>query len=282
MSTDTPKHTTADELLEQGRDDTATVRRPTLQKTAWTDQHEPRFAAICERVSQHGGDLQVLEVGGEPYQLTNRLLGLECVDELTVIDRGTDADRGREERVRLPNGTATRRFCNVEAHAWPIEGSAFDVVVMGAILEHLFHPAFALHQARMAVREGGMGRAGRLILSTPNGLALKQRLETALGLDTPHDGLAHRDGQAVLYDRHQHEYSRTELVDLLSKTGWHCHPGEVASIQLAREGRLGRLYERVADWHESWGDQWVVDAHAGTQWAGRPLVYREGVRDRHA
>lgn len=260
-------------------DDTADggdIIRPTLRETDWAAQHAPRFDAVCDRVAAAGDDLRVLEVGSEPYHLTNRLLDLPAVGDLTVINRGTSADLGREDRLQLPNGSATVRYCNVEAHSWPVDGSAFDVIVAGAILEHLFHPAFALHQARMVARE----QTGRLVLSTPNAMSLKQWGGMALRRETPFDGFGLRDGSPALYNRHQREYTRAELVDLLTKTGWHTTASDVQGVTLNRSGRAGALYERLAGMRETLADQWIVDAHAGTQWVGRPEVYREGLIDR--
>lgn len=217
----------------------------------WEEQHEPRFQAILSRVRDAGDDLSVVDVGARPYHLTSRLACLDNVKEVVPIDL--------EE-------------CNVERDPWPVQRDMYDVIVMGAILEHLFHPAYALHQARNAVRH-----AGRLILSTPNGLSLKTRIETLTGRETPTDGLPAPESSSSLYDRHQHEYSRGELHDLLNKTGWYCLEGDIEGIQLARNGTVGRLYERIGGSHPTLADQWVVDCHAGRRALGTPDVYRESV-----
>lgn len=220
----------------------------------WEDQHEPRFQAICERVRAAGDDVAVLDVGAAPYHLTTRLASLPNVRYVDVIDKDD---------------------CNVECDPWPAENGSFDVIVMGAIIEHLFRPAYALSQARDAIREGG-----RLILSTPNGLSLKTRVETLTGLDTPTDGFPARITHQTVYDRHQHEYSRDELHDLLTKTGWACARRDIEGIQLSRAGLAGRVYERIGELHPSLCDQFVVSAHAGTRWRGVPDVYRRGLTAR--
>lgn len=230
---------------------------------AWERQHEPRFGAILNAIRNAGEDLSVLDVGAAPYQLTNRILGLDNVYQVTAL---TLEREGAGTRKRLENGSVSVFTGNVE-EAWPV-GGKYDVIVMGAIIEHLFEPAFALHQARMCVSRGA-----RLILSTPNGLSLKTRVETALGLDTPHDGF---DIHATRYDRHQHEYSRNELENLLESVGWNVI--ETQAVNLSREGIAGRVYERVA--RGSLVDQWIVSAHAGRKRAGKPLVYRESVVNR--
>jgi len=234
----------------------------------WADQHSPRFERVVELVERRGEDLHVLEVGAEPYHITNRLLASDHVSHVTVINLG---DRSESKTVRLQNGTVDEYRCNVETDPWPIR-SPPDVIVMAAILEHLFHPTFALRQARLTVAHGG-----RLVLSTPNGLSLKTRVETALGLATPTDGFALRHGDPNRYDRHQHEYSRHELHDLLLSAGWD-NP-QIEALNLSREGIAGKCYERVA--RGSLADQWVVGAHAGRLRNYRAGVYRDSVRDRY-
>ena len=113
------------------------VIRPTLERTPWVDQHEPRFRAIVNAVERHGTDLRVLDVGAAPYYLTDRLLGSAAVGELEVLDRG---ERGTSGFVRLPNGTVPYTHCNAETDQWPVDQSAYDVIVMGALIEHLFRP----------------------------------------------------------------------------------------------------------------------------------------------
>ena len=239
-----------------------------LYRMDWDQQHEPRFDRLVELVESRGTDLHVLEVGAEPYHITNRLLASDHVSHVTVINLG---DQSESETVRLENGTVDEYRCNVETDPWPIRSSP-DVIVMGAILEHLFHPAFALRQARLTVAHGG-----RLVLSTPNGLSLKTRVETALGLDTPTDGVALRNGDPQRYDRHQHEYSRPELHDLLLSVGWD-NP-QIEPLNLSREGIAGECYERLA--RGPLADQWVVDAHAGRMRNYRAGIYRDSVRDRY-
>ncbi len=219
----------------------------------WEQQHEPRFKAICDRVSDAGNDLSVIDVGARPYQLTTRIAELENVKEVIPIDL--------EE-------------CNVEREPWPVQRDMYDVVVMGAIIEHLFRPSYALQKARDAVRNGG-----RLILSTPNGLSLKTRIETLTGRETPTDGFA-SGSHASVYDRHQHEYSREELHDLLNKAGWYCRESDIEGVQLARDGVTGRIYERLGGFHPTLADQFVVSAHAGPRHVGTPSVYREPLTHR--
>jgi 2-polyprenyl-3-methyl-5-hydroxy-6-metoxy-1,4-benzoquinol methylase len=228
---------------------------------SWSEQHEPRFRAICDLVEEAGDELHVLDVGAAPFGLTDRILGLDSVGRVTALTLERDGQRSHE---RLSNGKVPVVTCNIEREQWPCT-SDYDVIVMGAILEHLFEPAFALHQARMNV-----ATAGRLVLSTPNGVSLKTRFETLLG-QTPHDGF---DPEQTRYDRHQHEYSREELVSVLESVGWNVTSG-IRTVNLNRNGTLGSVYQRLA--RGSLADQLVVSAHAGRIRAGRPSVYRDSL-----
>jgi len=224
----------------------------------WEEQHGPRFEAIERLVTGCGDGLRVLDVGSAPRQLTERLVALDSVERVTCVDRQVSGF--------YPDGCIPREF-NAEDD-WPIEADTFDVVVMGAIVEHLMNPWKALVEARR------VGSA--LVLSTPNGLSLKRRVGTALALDTPHDGLV-LSGE--VYDRHQHEFSRSELVNLLTVSGW--VPETVESVQLKRWGVTGKVYERAAGLRSSWGDQILIRASRGRRITGTPDVYREGVVSRH-
>lgn len=226
----------------------------------WERQHAPRFDVIERLVASCGESLGVLDVGASPYHLTRRLDALDNVSRVYAVDRNVSGF--------TPDGVVMREF-NVEEN-WPLESNSFDVVVMGAIVEHLLNPWAALLEAR---------RVGKvLVLSTPNGLSLKRRAETALGLDTPHDGLV-LPGTGEVYDRHQHEFSRGELIDLLDKSGW--YPEDVRSVQLKRTGLTGSVYELAASLWGGWGDQIVIRAGRARRSLGEPSVYREGVVSRH-
>lgn len=226
----------------------------------WKHQHRPRFDAIEQHIPRDADT--TLCVGAAPYHLCNR-----------VVCAAPDADHyginlgdGDNYQHVVGGETVTIRECNVEADRWPFDDDSMDVVVMGAIIEHLLDPAAALREARRVCRPNG-----RLVLSTPNATRLIQRARTVLG-ENPFDGF-----DAVSeYHRHNHEWTHAELVDALDATGWDVTWS--GTVALTRHGVAGSLYQGLASARDAWNDQLVVTASPNRAAEPRqPSVYRESV-----
>lgn len=85
-----------------------------------------------------------------------------------------------------------------------------DLVVMGEIFEHLFAcPKMTLKYIRSLVSEPN----GRVILQTPNAVAIRNRLKMMLGRNPFEMIEQHRTG-------HVREYTMDELASLATKTGF--------------------------------------------------------------
>lgn len=226
----------------------------------WERQHEPRFAALRELIGQPA---TVLDVGAAPYTLSRRLLA-EGIP-VTGIVQGRAGDP--EEQLVFPEGTMAVRPCTVDREPWPYADGSVDCVVMGAILEHLFDPLFALREARRVAGDDGV-----LVLSTPNATRLLQRVRMLAGRN-PFDGFA-----ADPYHRHQHEWTAAELDDILEVAGWAVE--QLRTPALARPGLAGRLYARLSGLRPGLADQLVVRCRPAAPVARVPLTYRESVVDR--
>lgn len=228
----------------------------------WADQHAPRFAAITRSLPQDCETL--LNVGAEPMPLQRELVAAAP----SASHYGINLGDGPESVAYLDGTPVTIRECNIETDTWPFDTDSMDVVVLGAILEHLLDPQTALAEARRVTASDG-----RLILSTPNATRLVTRVETLLGRN-PFDGF---DYDSV-YHRHNREWTAEEVEDILRATGWDVSGTE--TVSLARNGVAGAIYSRLADARNGWNDQLVTVAVPGVETRTPPTVCRESVVER--
>jgi malonyl-CoA O-methyltransferase len=114
------------------------------------------------------------------------VIDIGCADGL-VLEKIAAKTRGRllgldiaESHVTYNRGAYTHQadWLVADGATLPVRDNAFDVAVLGEILEHVIDPAAVLAEAERVVKPGG-----RVIVSTPiEGMALDQH------------GAEHRDG----------------------------------------------------------------------------------------
>jgi 2-polyprenyl-3-methyl-5-hydroxy-6-metoxy-1,4-benzoquinol methylase len=169
------------------------------------EERATRFAALVG-----GPGLRVLDLGCRYGALTRAYAeGNDVV--------GIDVDReALAEAAKL--GIETR-WADVE-QPLELEGSVFDVVVAGELLEHLRDPGAVVAEARRVLRPGG-----RLVGSVPNAYRLKNRLTFLRGRPPEND------------PTHLHMFSPSDVRELLR--GWEDVELEFIS------GRLVRLHPRL-------------------------------------
>ena len=68
------------------------------------------------------------------------------------------------------------RVCDVSTESFPYGESVFDIVILGSLLEHSLNPRHLISESKRVLREGG-----RLIISTPNAISLRSRLDLIRG-----------------------------------------------------------------------------------------------------
>lgn len=140
----------------------------------------------------------ILDVGGGQFAiLASKLFG----DVATVGDIG--------DAFRAPADAAGAAFvvCNLLDDDPPSFRSAFDLVILAEVVEHLPMPPYlVLRKIRTWLKPGGM-----LLLTTPNLFRLRNLTRMVLGRDLFDTFMLPRDGVSL---GHQTEYSADHL-------GWH-------------------------------------------------------------
>ncbi len=176
--------------------------------------HAQRYLATLEMVPQARPGERLLELGAAFHHLTptlRRLAGYEHI-------RCSDVWRGEPHAVRAVRGEGgeEERFesdnFDVE-HPWPYADAAFDLVLCCEILEHLvLDPMALLSESNRVLRPGG-----RLLLTTPNLASAKAVAWLARG-ETPYCW-SQFEPAGLPTDRHNREYTTTEVVRLLHSAG---------------------------------------------------------------
>lgn len=194
-----------------------------------------------------------LEIGANPYFTTVLLREFTDLD-ITLTNSFDPAATGTfGQRVRYTGRdgeSAEHEFryesLNVEVAAFPYADESFDVVLFCEVIEHLLlDPVFALREINRILKPGG-----RLALTTPNVARLENvaRLVAGANMYDPYSGYGP-------YGRHNREFTRHELVKLLSFCGFatdehftadvHPHHSaaftDVAGLAPALEHRLSDL-----------------------------------------
>lgn len=240
---------------------------------AWLDQHRPRFETMLELLDPEPGD-RILDVGIDPPHFSRMILEREPDVKLYGIGLPPGPDT-----IPVHESTVDVSRINADSDPWrTYRDGSFDAVVLGAVVEHLFDPRHVLSEAHRVTDKP----AGRLVLSTPNAVRLKKRVDVIRGRN-PWDGFADDDDElAKRYHRHNHEWTLRELIDILKVTRWGIT--HIRTPTLSRPGLLGRLYEMVAGSRRSLSDQIVIRAIPVNKidYGKRPETYRPSLvsRDR--
>lgn len=131
-------------------------------------RHEAILALLERHVPAKRERLLDIGSGGDVAGAGTRILE-QFADELHAVDLGADVEDGRDK------GLLAKR-CDVDKEPLPYPDAHFDVVLFASVIEHLYHPHFAVEQIGRVTRPGGI-----LILEAPNAVALGRRLDTLAG-----------------------------------------------------------------------------------------------------
>lgn len=160
-----------------------------------------------------------LELGANPY-FTTMLLKKFTPMVLSLANYFGSLPNGEHaQNVEYCDFTSGRKAAehllyqhfNVEKDPFPYPDAEFDLVIFAEIIEHLLNdPCTVLREIRRVLRPGGT-----IILTTPNVARLENvvRLFDGVNIYDPYSGYGP-------YGRHNREYSRHELVQLMQHEGF--------------------------------------------------------------
>ena len=196
-----------------------------------------------------------LELGGNPYFTTMLLkkfsnldvslanyFGFENNGEFSQSVKYEDLDHSKK------NENLKFQHFNVEKDFFPYKDDEFDLVIFAEIIEHLLNdPCSVLREIKRVLKTGGT-----LVLTTPNVARLENvaRLIRGANIYDPYSGYGP-------YGRHNREYNRYELEQLLKFEGFnptmsftadvhanqaqiYCSIDEFAHLLKGREKDLGQ------------------------------------------
>ena len=177
--------------------------------------HSDRYRFILERIAGLAlrPAAEALDVGCYPPHL------LSALGQLGFRVRGVSS---RHEKVGLENVVSL----NIEADVLPFADATFDIVLFTEVLEHLtLDPRRYLAEFRRVLRPDG-----RLLITTPNAVHLKNRAKLLLGrsvyfsLEQLYETNPDDDS---IYFRHNREFTLGELRAVVGAAGFEvlaaCH-----------------------------------------------------------
>jgi SAM-dependent methyltransferase len=184
-----------------------------------------------------------LELGGNPYFTTMLLKQYSDLDvclgnyfgHLSNSEHTQTVDYIDIESKQKKSQTLAYQHFNVENDLFPYETASFNLVIFAEIIEHLLNdPCKVLREIKRVLKPGGT-----LILTTPNVARLENvaSLVNGTNIYDPYSGYGP-------YGRHNREYSRAELMDLLSFEGFEiseCFTADVHTNYAANNAPLAKL-----------------------------------------
>lgn len=174
---------------------------------------------------QAAGAKDVLELGANPYFLS-ALIQKHFSFNLELANFFGDPERtGRHTDTIDVNGKRhdfVYEHFNVERAPFPYSADVFDVVLFCEIVEHLLiDPGAVIAEMRRVLRPGGY-----IIISTPNAVRVANVVQLLRGKNIYSGYSPHGP-----YGRHNREYAREELEDLVARHGFQIVKSEERDVR---------------------------------------------------
>jgi SAM-dependent methyltransferase len=179
---------------------------------------------------------RALEIGAAPYFTTAILLEFTQL-EVVMSNYALGHEKvGRDMVCWTPPRSSdevvhvmSHDLFNVESDVLPYPDGHFDLVLFCEVLEHLTEdPMRALIEIRRVLKP-----TGRLVLTTPNAAALQNVFKMLMG-----KSVADRYSAYGPYGRHNREYTRKEVIDLLAAVGFSTDQSFTANVLFRRISHL--------------------------------------------
>jgi len=180
----------------------------------YADAHRSRIAFDLDLVRDHvRKDARVLEVGSVPFLLTCAL------QDLGYDLYGVDIAPERFQAV-IPLMTSTISKCDIETESLPFPDASFDAILFFELFEHLrINPIFTMREVFRVMKPSAV-----ILLSTPNLKSLDGIINFLFrGMASSVCGDIYKEFeklQVIGHMGHVREYTRNEVVDFLTKSGF--------------------------------------------------------------
>jgi predicted SAM-dependent methyltransferase len=205
-----------------------------------------------------------LELGGNPYfttMLLNHFSKLEVslgnyFGHLSNSEHTQVVDYLEIETQQKKSQAFTYQHFNVENDLFPYEDGEFDLVIFAEIIEHLLNdPCKVLREIKRVLKP-----SGTLILTTPNVARLENvtKMISGANIYDPYSGYGP-------YGRHNREYTRAELTELLRFEGFETTESFTADVHAnyaANDASLDGLSSLLSDREKDLGQYIFMKATA--------------------
>lgn len=179
-------------------------------------------------LAPENGPGKALEIGANPYFITLLFRKFRPGLAFSLINYFGGDTHTAEQRVSFPGFDGDPEAfdlayhnANIEMTALPFETNAFELVLFCEVLEHLTNdPLHAMLELKRVLKPDG-----RLILTTPNAARLENVSAFVEGRNI-YDPYS----KYGPYGRHNREYTRHELIQLLSHCGFETETCYTANV----------------------------------------------------
>jgi SAM-dependent methyltransferase len=213
---------------------------PAVEMEGYIRHSAGRLCASARALAVLPHGARVLEIGANPYFLTVLMHAARPDLDWVCTNWHEDAAGEGPHETQAVHKDNHQSVCvrwykaNVERDPLPFPSESFDAVVYCEVLEHLVEdPARSLEHIHRVLKP-----SGELLLTTPNPARLIN-LWRLLRQGTIYDGVS---GYGI-YGRHNREYSRRELIELLEGIGYRVT--RCVTVETTSDWRMRTLVARL-------------------------------------
>ena len=218
---------------------------PMMTESEYVRFHRRRYSMMTDLLRRHlpAKVDRVLDIGGGGDVLS---LGAFLRDtfgaETHGVSLGDDVSKARDKGILCEE-------CDVDRQPLPYGDAHFDVVVFASVIEHLYHPQFALGEIARVLKTGGF-----LLIEAPNAVSMGHRIDALKGRNPfrffNEYNAAEPRGQmitcSVFYTPEEILGLPGERFDIVEQT-WGMHTPRLSVPKMVIHEVLTRLFPRMSD-----------------------------------